>query len=169
MAIPSNSLSVYVCLNASTVWEEEFLISLKEDLEGHRREYMPDSWGWRPEEGGAFSMRSCYLKLVRLMLEEEVWSVEERGVFETICKSKAPLKVIAFSWKLFLDRVPTRSNLSRRNCLPPTESMLCVLCGRMEESSKHLILHCHFTANVWESVMNWLDFSFITPPNMFVH
>jgi len=59
------------------VWEEELFISLKEDLEGHRRENFSDSWGWKSEEGGAFSVRSCYLKLVGLMLEEQVWSVED--------------------------------------------------------------------------------------------
>jgi len=148
---------------------EELFISLKEDLEGHRREFFPDGWGWKLEEGGAFSVRSCYLKLVGLMSEEQVWSVEEKGVLETIWKSKAPLKVIAFTWKLFLDRIPTRNNLALRNCLPAEESTLCVLCGRTEESSNHLFLHCIFAEKVWESVMKWLDFSFITPPNLFVH
>jgi len=46
---------------------------------------------------------------------------------------------------------------------------MCVLCGRSEESSVHLFLDCHFTEKVWASVMRWLDFSLITPPNLFVH
>ena len=79
------------------------------------------------------------------------------------------MKVVAFSWKLLLDRIPTRSNLSRRNCLPPDMSTLCVLCGSSEESTNHLFLHCDFSASVWANVMSWLDFSFITPTNLFVH
>jgi len=79
------------------------------------------------------------------------------------------LKVVAFSWKLLLDRIPTRSNLSRRNCLPPDMSTLCVLCGSSKESTNHLFLHCDFSAIVWANVMRWLDFSFITPTNLFVH
>ena len=54
------------------VWEEKNLISLKEDLEGHIRGNTPDGWVWKPEEGGAFLVKFYYLKLVRLMLEEEV-------------------------------------------------------------------------------------------------
>jgi hypothetical protein len=94
---------------------------------------------------------------------EDGWSMEDLGVFEGIWWSKAPLKVVAFSWKLLLDRIPTRMNLARRNCLPS------VLCGLVEESTSHLFLHCIFTTKVWASVMRWLDFSFITPPNLFVH
>lgn len=93
----------------------------------------------------------------------------ELRVFETIWDSKAPLKVVAFSWKLLLDRIPTRRNLARRNCLPPKESSRCVLCGIVEELANHLFLHCNFTMVVWSRVMNWLDFSFITPMNLFVH
>jgi len=151
------------------VWEEEILISLKEDLEGHISGNSPIRWCWKAEEGGVFSVKSCYLKLVHLLSDEEVWSEMEKGVLDNIWKSKAPLKVVAFSWKLFLNRVPTRDNLVRRNCLPPEESTLCVFCGGTKESSKHLFLHCNFTTKVWERVTKWLDFSFITPPNLFVH
>lgn len=124
---------------------------------------------WKLEDEGIFSVKSCYVKLERMLVGEVEWSMEELRVFEYIWKSKAPLKVIAFSWKLLLDRIPTRRNLERRNCLPPEVSPLCVLCGRVEESANHLFLHCYFANMVWARVMCWLDFSFITPPNLFVH
>ncbi|GJS16075.1 RNA-directed DNA polymerase, eukaryota [Tanacetum coccineum] len=38
-----------------------------------------------------------------------------------------PIKVNVFAWKLFLDRLPTRSNLARRNVTVP--SLACSLCG----------------------------------------
>jgi len=76
--------------------------------------------------------------------------------------------VVAFLWKLLLDRIPTRRNLARQNCLPSEAPTVCVLCGRAEESSKHLFLHCNVTNYVWRKVKRWLDFSFITP-NLFVH
>ena len=41
-----------------------------------------------------------------------------------------------------------------------------MLCGIVEESANHLFLHCNFSNMVWD---RWLDFSFITPPNLFVH
>jgi len=36
--------------------EEELLISLMEDLEGHRWENKEDRWRWKAEEGGMFTM-----------------------------------------------------------------------------------------------------------------
>jgi len=100
---------------------------------------------------------------------EEGRSIEEKRVFEDIWKSKAPSKVVVFSGKLILDRIPIRRNLTRRNCLPPEVPTVCVLGGRAEESSKHLFLDCNVSNYVWGKVMRWLDFSFITPPNLFVH
>ena len=52
--------------------EEELLISLMEDLEGHRWENKEDMWWWKAEEGGMFTVKSCYKKLERLLLWEEV-------------------------------------------------------------------------------------------------
>jgi len=90
--------------------------------------------------------------------------VDEKRVFEYIWKSKAPLKVVAFVWKLLHDRIPTRCNLARHNCISPEAT-----CGSAEESTNHLFLHCSFTASVWVNVMRWLDFTFITPANLFVY
>jgi hypothetical protein len=77
--------------------------------------------------------------------------------------------VVAFSWSLLLDRIPTRSNLAIRNILHPDSSLLCVLCDRMVETLTHLFLHCEVTARIWCGVSNWLELNFITPPNLFVH
>ncbi len=70
---------------------------------------------------------------------------------------------------VYYDRISTKRNLARRNILPLDIPTLCVLCAREEESSKHLFLHCNVTNNIWAKVMEWLEFSFITPPNLFIH
>jgi len=44
-------------------------------------------------------------------------------VFHQLWKSQAPSKVLALSWKLLLDRIPTWLNLSRRNALPLQEKL----------------------------------------------
>ncbi|GKB61662.1 RNA-directed DNA polymerase, eukaryota [Tanacetum coccineum] len=44
-----------------------------------------------------------------------------------------PIKVNVFAWKLYLDRLPTRSNLSRRNVSLP--SLACPLCDHVLEDS----------------------------------
>ena len=66
------------------VWEEELLISLMEDLEGHRWANHEDRWSWKLEGDGVFSVKSCYLKLEKMWMGEIGWSGEERRVFECI-------------------------------------------------------------------------------------
>jgi len=79
-----------------------------------------------------------------------------------IWRSMAPTKVVAFSWKLLLDRIPSKWNLQKRNVLPLDISIWCVLCGIDLKTSKHLFLH-------WESIMRWVETSFISPPNLFIN
>jgi len=100
---------------------------------------------------------------------EDLWREDEKGVFENLWKSPAPLKVVAFPWKVLLNRVPTKLNLALRNVLGPEENNLCALCNTMVESSLHLFLHCDFASLVWLGIMSWLDRIFVTPPNLFVH
>lgn len=37
------------------------------------------------------------------------------------------------------------------------------------ETANHLFLHCRVISKVWTEVMRWLNFSFITHPNLFIH
>lgn len=73
-------------------------------------------------EGGGgriffFSVKSCYTILQNLGLVVGGLTREEAGVFHDMWKSKAPSKVLAFSWNLLLDRIPTKVNLLRRHLL----------------------------------------------------
>lgn len=75
-----------------------------------------------------------------------------------------PSKVVAFAWKVLLNRIPTKVNLRVRNILPLDGSEMCVLCNRREETCVHLFIHCDFANSVWRRVMTWVDYDFITPP-----
>lgn len=114
-------------------------------------------------------MKSSYERLEGLVVREDVWNVEEETVFSNLWKNPAPSKVLAFAWKVLLNRIPTKLNLDLRNVLAPEESTLCPMCNRAEESSTHLFLHCHLVDKVWSKVMWWLDNFFVIPPNLFVH
>jgi hypothetical protein len=127
-----------------------------------------DEWRWKLEENGSFSVKSMYSKLEGLMLDEGPSSNEQRRVFSKIWKSGAPSKVTAFSWKLLLNRIPTKSNLSVRQVLAPDTSLDCVMCLGELESANHMFLHCQFAMKVWENVMRWLGFHFMIPPNLFI-
>lgn len=90
-------------------------------------------------------------------------------MFDCIWKSSAPSKVVAFSWKLLLDRIPTRVNFQRWNIFPPDASSLCVFCGRRDEFANHLFIHCEKVIDIWYKVIMWLEICFINPSNLFVH
>lgn len=99
------------------VREEQLLVNLLEDLEGHVWSNGEDGWVWRMEEEGKFTVKSMYAKLERRWIVENNWSVEELRVFLQLWKSPTPSKVVALSWKVFLDRIPSRLNLRRRYAL----------------------------------------------------
>lgn len=57
---------VFSWLRNLFVWEGELLISLMEDLAGHRWENYEDGRVWRVEEGGIFLVRFIYKMLESL-------------------------------------------------------------------------------------------------------
>jgi hypothetical protein len=129
----------------------------------------PDAWRWKLEDKGVFTVNSSYRKLAGIRFGESPWSEEEKGVFDSMWKSPAPSKVVAFAWRVILNRVPTKVNLALRNILGPEDSKFCVMCNTMDESSIHLLLHCEVASLVWLKLMWWLDNVFIIPHNLFVH
>lgn len=55
-------------------------------------------------------------------------------VFDNLWETPAHSRVIAFSWKLLLDRIPTRYNLAVRHVIQQNTSTYCVLCVGREET-----------------------------------
>lgn len=111
-------------------------------MDGFRPTQKEDRWWWRLEENGVYTVNSMYKKLEEDVLVEDNLDGLERRVFCNIWKSMAPLKVVAFSWKLMYDRIQTQINLCVRNVLPLGATTSCVLCNVSEESSNHIFLHC---------------------------
>lgn len=90
-------------------------------------------------------------------------------MFHQLWKSMAPSKVVALSWKMLLDRVPTRVNLSRRNTLPPEFPLICVLCETELERTNHLFMHCVMARGIWLELLHRVGNMFIIPQNLFNH
>lgn len=109
-------------------------------------------------ENGVLSIRSAYTVVEKLLVLEGNLNSLEKKVFGLIWRSPAPSKVVAFSWSLLLDRIPTRSNLVIRNVLDRNSNLNCVLCDLGEETSNHLFLHCNVVDKVWQKVLRWLEF-----------
>ncbi|GKE38717.1 RNA-directed DNA polymerase, eukaryota [Tanacetum coccineum] len=69
-----------------------------------------------------------------------------------------PIKVNVFVWKALQDRLPTRSNLVRRNIL--IDSLSCPICDGEPEDSSHLFFRCCLARDVTRLVCRWWDLDF---------
>ncbi|KAL8509474.1 hypothetical protein ACS0TY_016621 [Phlomoides rotata] len=60
-----------------------------------------------------------------------------------------PLKVIAHSWRVLWDRLPTKVNLRRRNILNSSHNLKCVLCNEKDETGRHIFFECEVSYKIW--------------------
>ncbi|KAJ9560014.1 hypothetical protein OSB04_005174 [Centaurea solstitialis] len=58
-----------------------------------------------------------------------------------------------FMWRLLLNRIPTRTNLSKRGVNTP--SLLCPLCNLEEETVDHLFCSCSAAKDLWKWMCDW--------------
>lgn len=110
-----------------------------------------------------------YAKLEGRFILENKWSMEEKSAFKQVRKSSTPSKAVALSWKLLLHRIPTRMNLRKRHAIPQEASLSCALCDSDWETSSHLFMYYPVARGVWLALFDWLEISFIMPPNLFCH
>lgn len=94
-----------------------------------------DSWRWSPDTvvvytvSGAYSVLTSGPHTTTLVPATLLW------------RKNVPLKVSVFAWRLFRNRLPTKTNLFWRDIISP-EDQLCVSgCGQ-QESEIHLFLSC---------------------------
>ncbi|GJW79859.1 RNA-directed DNA polymerase, eukaryota [Tanacetum coccineum] len=66
-----------------------------------------------------------------------------------------PIKINIFAWRVSLDKLPTRLNLSLRGLDIP--SIICPLCSIVVESTSHLIFSCQLARQLMFKVVHWLD------------
>ena len=104
---------------------------------------------WKPEPNGHYSTRSAYNLLQGESVEENL-----DGVFKDLWKLKIPAKASIFAWRLIRDRLPTKSNLRRRQ-VDISDSM-CPLCRNKEEDASHLFFYCSKTQPLWWESLSWI-------------
>nr|GEW21097.1 RNA-directed DNA polymerase, eukaryota, reverse transcriptase zinc-binding domain protein [Tanacetum cinerariifolium] len=69
-----------------------------------------------------------------------------------------PKKVNIFMWRMFLDKLPNRLNLSSHGL--DVYSISCMVCNGSVESNAHTFFTCDTAAAVWRLVRSWTGFSF---------
>jgi hypothetical protein len=134
------------------VWEENLLNELIESFLTLSLSDEVDAWKWRLEDDGNFSVCSTYVLLGSIFSPALELGVHELRVLNNIWKSPTPSKVIAFSWKLLRNRIPTRVNLLYRGTDVNNEDVNCVHCQSGAESELHLFLFYDFAMRVWKGI-----------------
>ncbi|GKB14899.1 reverse transcriptase domain, reverse transcriptase zinc-binding domain protein, partial [Tanacetum coccineum] len=64
-----------------------------------------------------------------------------------------PKKVNITSWRVVMQRMPTRSNLSNRDI--DLDSVLCPICNEEIETEEHLFVKCEIAKKTWTEVLKW--------------
>ena len=108
-----------------------------------------DGWAWMADSNGQFLAKSAYI----VMRESSSEAIKDT-TFADLWKMKVPHKILVFAWRLLRDRLPTRSNLHRRQVV--INDRRCLLCGNMEEDTGHLFFHCSKVIPLWWESLSWV-------------
>ena len=106
-----------------------------------------------------------------------VWSLDNSGVYSVASMRKVideyrapnvssmtrwvkcmPIKVNIFAWKVKLDALPTRFNISRRGI--DIGSLMCPICDKEAETSSHLFFNCCLASQICSKIARWWDVSY---------
>ncbi|KAF1865926.1 hypothetical protein Lal_00033388 [Lupinus albus] len=70
-----------------------------------------NGWEWKFDKTKQYSVKSAYYSITTSSMEPNFSTYP----YQLLWKSKAPLKVLSFAWRLFQDRIPTKDALFRRD------------------------------------------------------
>lgn len=75
---------------------------------------------------------------------------------EKLCKTKVPIKVQVFYWRLILNRLSTRSQLVMCGIMEGTHNIICPLCFLDEKYDVHIFLFSPISVVVRYGLNVWL-------------
>ncbi|XP_076924840.1 uncharacterized protein LOC143587430 [Bidens hawaiensis] len=108
-----------------------------------------DKWIWDLDSDDTFLVKGVRSYLDRQELPE--------GAIPTRWNKLVPRKVNIMIWRLLLDRLSTRINLSRKGFDIP--SILCPICLNSVEVLDHIFGGCHLASKIWNAIGRWLEVS----------
>ncbi|XP_076919810.1 uncharacterized protein LOC143580751 [Bidens hawaiensis] len=112
-----------------------------------------DEWRWEGDANGCFSVAGVRGWLSKINVGSSDYVLDW-------CKW-VPDKCNIFMWRALLDRLPTKTALSRRNI--DIGNTQCIFCDESEETVDHVFTGCGFSMTVWEGILRWCSL-----PNFFV-
>jgi len=104
------------------VWESTMEKQLLLVIDGPRlrKEYF-DTWKWKEDEDGIYSVKIAYKTLQKT--DEEVQNNEFKMLWSTRVTPKAQI----LGWRIFLDKLPTKDNLLKRGFNYNIVFVICVM------------------------------------------
>ncbi|GKD29227.1 RNA-directed DNA polymerase, eukaryota [Tanacetum coccineum] len=106
---------------------------------------------WSLESSGDFSVAS-----VRKLIDDKMLP---KVATKTRWIKSVPIKVNVLAWKVRLDSLPTRLNISRRGM--DIDSITCPICDNGVESTSHLFFTCHIASEISRKISSWWDVSYM--------
>lgn len=113
---------------------------------------LPEDWlVWALTPSGKFTVKSAY----RLALLDRNNHISKecsnamcmKEFWRFIWRLWAPNKIQNFTWCACRNILPAKANLFYRQI---AQDNICEVCGNFEETSGHLLWHCHRAKEVWE-------------------
>jgi len=123
--------------------------------------YKEDLRLWNNPPSYTFSIKSAHNKLVNHR------SGGVSVVFEYLWNLKVMPSTQFYVWMALLDIVATKQNLHKRGAT--LEDTLCVLCGREEESTSHILVLCKVSIKVWNMCFRWMRISSVNHNELIHH
>nr|GEX71936.1 putative RNA-directed DNA polymerase, eukaryota, reverse transcriptase zinc-binding domain protein [Tanacetum cinerariifolium] len=109
-----------------------------------------DRWKWSLESSRDFSVA-----LVRNMIDDKMLpdvTTKTRWI------KSVPIKVNVHAWKIKIDSLPTRLNISRRGM--DIDSITCPICDSGVESSSHIFFTCSIVSDIIRKITRWWDVAY---------
>nr|GEU89643.1 RNA-directed DNA polymerase, eukaryota [Tanacetum cinerariifolium] len=106
-----------------------------------------DRWTWSLDSSCDYSMKS-----IRNLIDDYILPSK---YVPTRWVKVIPIKINIFAWRVFLDKLHTRLDLSFRGVV--VSSILCPLCDASVESSSHLFFTCPLVCQVRSKVSHWWE------------
>ncbi|GJV49737.1 RNA-directed DNA polymerase, eukaryota [Tanacetum coccineum] len=131
--------------------EQEQFIALINQVQSISLVPCRDRRVWSLEGSGEFSVTSLRKLIDDKMLPEV--SSKTRWV------KAIPIKVNVHAWKVRLDYLPMRFNISRRGMV--INSISCPICDNGVESTSHLFFSCQIVKDIVRRIVRWWDISFM--------
>nr|GEX63822.1 RNA-directed DNA polymerase, eukaryota [Tanacetum cinerariifolium] len=142
--IGSHSKIGYKSIWCDIIREVETVKGLMELLEGVMLGTYRDRWYWSLDGSGEFSVSS-----IKKVLDDNRLPYVSS---QTRWSKEMPIKVNVTAWKVRLDCLPTRLNISRRGLDIP--SILCPICGIAAESTAHVFFQCGMAKDLFRKILS---------------